>query len=94
MTNKAVVCLNNTGALSREILTWLHVNNKGADQIVHRCSLISAFVIRSLASITVVLALLAICKTLIFIYSLELSRMFESDFVRNTQDRVSRVKAN
>ena len=37
-------------ALTRETLTLLLVNNKGADQTAHLCSLISAFVIRYLRS--------------------------------------------
>ena len=34
----------------RENLSWVFVNNKGADQPAHLCSLISAFVIRLLGS--------------------------------------------
>ena len=44
-------------------LAQLYANNKGADQTAHLCSLISMFVVCSLASIT---AKLAVCKISIF----------------------------
>ena len=47
------------GALTRENLTLLQANKKGADQPEHVCSLISTLVIRSLNS---VIAKQAMCK--------------------------------
>ena len=46
---KELLC-NDFGA-TQENLTLLHANNKGTDQPVHQCSLISAFVIRNIVII-------------------------------------------
>ena len=42
------MCFNIIGASTREKLTLMLANNKGADQPVHSCSLISTFVIHYL----------------------------------------------
>ena len=49
--------------LTRENLTWLHVNNKGADQTAHPRSLVNTFVVRSIESTK---ANLATCKISLF----------------------------
>ena len=45
---------------TRENLTMVHANNKGADQPAHPCSLISAFVIRYLKDNVIKYLLLAL----------------------------------
>ena len=48
--------------LSRETLILLHANNKGVDQPAHSRTLIRAFVIRSLKSITAYFAIILIIQ--------------------------------
>ena len=58
----SVLCLDMIWATSWENLLMPYVNNKGADQPAHLCSLISAFVVRYLDSIIPLLAIAKISR--------------------------------
>ena len=74
-----------------ENLFMPYVNNKGADQLAHPHSLISAFVVRCLDSIIPLLAISKISRLASF---RSLAGWFESYLVANLEDRFSHDEAH
>ena len=78
-------------ATSWENLFMPDANNKGADQPAHQCSLISAFVVCCLDSIT---PLVSITKNFPLPSFCSWAGQFQSTLVANPEDRFSRDEAH